>query len=209
MGQSKGDSMLGYEYERLFDSTLKKVLPYLVLSPKEFRDSLADRMAGLFHFLSEQHSEIQFNDLNKNINEMIDSEKREGWDSTIEIKIHNFNERQMSFDERLRNHNERITKLENAIKKKSKELSPIIEKESELSPIIEKAKKIPAISENEIQQLELIKNYLKTNERITNIKAKEILGVNTSQASKLLKKLIKENFVKQMGTKRGTYYERM
>lgn len=34
--------------ERLFDITMKKALPYLILSPPEFRDKLVERMDPFF-----------------------------------------------------------------------------------------------------------------------------------------------------------------
>lgn len=228
--------MLGYEYERMFDTTLKKVLPYLILPPNEFRNDLADRMAGLFHFLRGDNSEVMFIDLNKKINEIIDPDKRESWDSSIEIEIHDFNGRQISFDDRIRKINERLTKLENTIKekKKGKKVSAIIEKEKEISAIMEKKKDISAIMEkekeispiiereiskpliSESEMLELLKNLLKTNDgrlkingRITNPEVRVICDVNIDKAKRLLQQLIKENIVKQIGKKKGTYYERI
>ncbi|CAG0980605.1 MAG: hypothetical protein OIN86_09505 [Candidatus Methanoperedens sp.] len=218
--------MLGYEYERMFDSTLKKVLPYLILPPNEFRNDLADRMAGLFHFLRGDNSEVMFIDLNKKINEIIDPDKRKSWDSSIEIEIHDFNGRQMSFDDRIRKINERLTKLEKKMERPviplQQDFKTIIEPKTEIAekteplPIIAEKIKPEAIIEDKIkpeviivQKLELIKNYLKTNKRVTNKEAREICGVNINQAQKLLQKLVKENFVRQMGKKKGTYYELM
>ena len=60
---------------------------------------------------------------------------------------------------------------------------------------------------SEEQKLQLLKNHLKTNERITNEEARVICGVNRYQAKRLIRKLISEKSLKQQGKGRGTYYE--
>lgn len=196
------------EMETQFDIMIKKVIPFLIFPPSSFREEIAENVNCLYQSLK-SNDKTYFYQLIEKLNNGID--KREPYDNFKEVLIFEFASRWKSIDEKIIEIKEDIIEIKRKMNniEKSKEISTIIEKEKELSPIIEKDKKRPAISENEIQQLELIKNYLKTNERITNIKAKEILGVNTSQASKLLKKLVKENIIKQMGKKRGTYYERM
>ncbi|NJD76956.1 MAG: GPO family capsid scaffolding protein [Candidatus Methanoperedens sp.] len=62
-------------------------------------------------------------------------------------------------------------------------------------------------SPNEIEQeLELLKNYLKTNGEIDNSKCREICNVNMTQARHLLHKLIKDNFIEQIGSRHLTKY---
>ncbi len=204
--------MLGYEYERMFDSTLKKVLPYLILPPNEFRNDLANRMAGLFHFLRGDNSEVMFIDLNKKINEIIDPDKRESWDSSIEIEIHDFNGRQMSFDDRIRKINERVTKLEKKMENKSittvvpESIQILTPAPASIPSELEKEKK--RISPQEIKQkLEMLRNHLQTNKQVTNKEARTICNSNIQQARWLLQKLVKENFIEQKGKLKSAYYK--
>ena len=76
-----------------------------------------------------------------------------------------------------------------------------------LSSIGEKERytRIKGLSEE--QKLQLIKNHLKTNERITNEEARVICGINRYQAKRLIRKLISEKSLKQHGKGRGAYYE--
>lgn len=69
----------------------------------------------------------------------------------------------------------------------------------------ERYTRIKGLSEE--QKLQLLKNHLKTNERITNEEARIICGVNRYQAKRLIRKLISEKSLKQQGKGRGTYYE--
>ncbi|VVB90994.1 Uncharacterised protein [uncultured archaeon] len=71
----------------------------------------------------------------------------------------------------------------------------------------EKIKLRTRLSRNEIEQrLELLKNYLKTNKEINNSKCREICNVNMYQAKRLLYKLVKDNFIEQIGVSSGTKY---
>lgn len=70
----------------------------------------------------------------------------------------------------------------------------------------EKYTRIKGLSEE--QKLQLIKNHLRTNERITNEEARVICGVNRYQAKRLIRKLISEKSLKQQGKGRGAYYEK-
>ena len=76
-----------------------------------------------------------------------------------------------------------------------------------LSSIGEKERytRIKGLSEE--QKLQLIKNHLKTNERITNEEARVICGINRYQAKRLIRKLINEKSLKKQGNGRGSYYE--
>ena len=76
-----------------------------------------------------------------------------------------------------------------------------------LSSIGEKEKytRIKGLSEE--QKLQLLKNHLKTNERITNEEARVICGVNRYQAARLLKKLVLEGLLIPQGTGRSAHYD--
>ncbi len=76
-----------------------------------------------------------------------------------------------------------------------------------LSSIGEKERytRIKGLSEE--QKLQLLKNHIKTNERITNEEARVICGVNRYQAARLLKKLVLERLLIPRGKGRGAYYD--
>jgi ATP-dependent DNA helicase RecG len=70
----------------------------------------------------------------------------------------------------------------------------------------EKYTRIKGLSEE--QKLQLLKNHLKTNGRITNEEARVICGVNRYQAIRLIRKLVREGFLTQEGKGRGAHYEK-
>lgn len=77
-----------------------------------------------------------------------------------------------------------------------------------LSSIGEKEKytRIKGLSEE--QKLQLLKNYIETNGRITNEEARNVCGVTRYQAVRLIQKLVQEGIVILKGQGRGAYYER-
>lgn len=77
-----------------------------------------------------------------------------------------------------------------------------------LSSIGEKEKytRIKGLSEE--QKLQLLKNYLENNERITNEEARNICGVNRNQSLRLIRKLVHKGFLRIIGKGRGAYYEK-
>lgn len=187
------------EMETQFDIMIKKVIPFLIFSPNGFREEIAENINCLYQALK-SNDKTYFHQLIEKLNNGID--KREIYDNHKEVLIFEFASRWKSIDEKIMEIREDIID----IKRKMNNM----EKSKEISTIIEKPNKISAISENEAEQLEIIRNYLKINEQINNIKAKEILGVdNTVQVNKRLKKLVEENCIKQIGKTRGTYYERI
>lgn len=63
------------------------------------------------------------------------------------------------------------------------------------------------LTSSEIEQkLELLRNYLRTNMEIDNPKAREICGLDISQAKYYLHKLVEEKFVEQKGERSRTKY---
>ncbi|HUV82293.1 MAG TPA: hypothetical protein VMW53_04345 [archaeon] len=70
----------------------------------------------------------------------------------------------------------------------------------------EKYTRIKGLSEE--QKLQLLKNYIETNERMMNEEARNVCGVNRYQAKRLIRKLILEGIVEQKGKGRGVYYEK-
>jgi ATP-dependent DNA helicase RecG len=77
-----------------------------------------------------------------------------------------------------------------------------------LSSIGEKEKytRIKGLSED--QKLQLLKNYVETNGRITNEEARNVCGVTRYQAVRLIQKLVQEGTIIQKGQGRGAYYEK-
>ncbi|MDO9517432.1 MAG: hypothetical protein Q7J10_05200 [Methanosarcinaceae archaeon] len=77
-----------------------------------------------------------------------------------------------------------------------------------LSSIGEKEKytRIKGLSEE--QKLQLLKNYIETNGKVTNEESRNVCGVNRDQAKRLIRKLINEGFIRQKGKGRGAYYEK-
>ena len=70
----------------------------------------------------------------------------------------------------------------------------------------EKYTRIKGLSEE--QKLQLLKNYINTNGRITNEEARGVCGVNRYQAKRLIQKLVREEIIKQKGMGRAIYYEK-
>ena len=70
----------------------------------------------------------------------------------------------------------------------------------------EKYTRIKGLSEE--QKLQLLKNYIDTNGRITNEEARGVCGVNRYQAKRLIQKLVSEEIIKQKGMGRAIYYEK-
>jgi len=98
--------------ERIFDQTLKKALPYLILSPSDFRNSLAERVNTLFALSQGGDSSItNFNECNDYILELIKNTV-EFFDSITNRQIDAFDSKYKSFDERISELNERILLLE-------------------------------------------------------------------------------------------------
>ena len=77
-----------------------------------------------------------------------------------------------------------------------------------LSSIGEKEKytRIKGLSEE--QKLQLLKNYVEANGKITNEEARNVCGVTRYQAVRLIQKLVQEGTIKQKGQGRGAYYEK-
>ncbi|KCZ70589.1 putative transcriptional regulator with HTH domain [Candidatus Methanoperedens nitroreducens] len=77
-----------------------------------------------------------------------------------------------------------------------------------LSSIGEKEKytRIKGLSEE--QKLQLLKNYLENNGKITNEEARNICGVNRNQSLRLIRKLVHKGFLRKIGKGRGAYYEK-
>lgn len=77
-----------------------------------------------------------------------------------------------------------------------------------LSSIGEKEKytRIKGLSEE--QKLQLLKNHLENNGRMTNEEARNICGVNRNQSLRLIRKLVYKGFIKIIGKGRGAYYEK-
>ena len=61
---------------------------------------------------------------------------------------------------------------------------------------------------SEEQKLQLLKNYLENNGRITNEEARNICGVNRNQSLRLIRKLVHKGFLRIIGKGRGAYYEK-
>ncbi|MRG77409.1 MAG: hypothetical protein C5S33_06565 [ANME-2 cluster archaeon] len=70
----------------------------------------------------------------------------------------------------------------------------------------EKYTRIKGLSEE--QKLQLLKNYIDTNGRITNEEARAICGINRHQATRLIQKLVHKEIIKQKGKGRGAHYEK-
>lgn len=211
--------------EREFDRVLKIAMPYLIFSPNGIRDTVADYMKSLW-FAMRNNNQIDFDLHCKNINEAIANS--EGCtDSHLQCNISDFDERWSGLDESIAKIKKELIDLRkdvNSIKKKKK---PEIKTETpdaidvikevkeefkevkpEIKPVmgkIELPKKRWTQDETE-QELEKIRNYLKTNREITNPTVREICGVNVDKAKNLLQKLVKENFVERKGKSRFAKY---
>ena len=70
----------------------------------------------------------------------------------------------------------------------------------------EKYTRIKGLSEE--QKLQLLKNYIETNGRITNEEVRGVCGVTRYQAVRLIHKLTRENFIELKGKGRGAYYKK-
>ncbi len=117
------------DIERLFDITVNKAIPYLILSPSEFRNKLADQMDSLFSFYRGGESSVtNFIECNNTISTML-ADARMSFDVNTHLKINAFDSRYMSFNERIRELDERLVKLERGRKEKK------IEKLLEAPPI--------------------------------------------------------------------------
>lgn len=233
---------MSHNIEQLFDNTVKKVLPYLILSPPDFRNKLAENMDSLFHFYQGGDSSITtFLQCNDAILEML-KDPQVSFDSTTHRRIERFGSIYKSFDERISDHEAKLAELSEAIKelKKSKKSrkdkvipAPVIvvqpapvavepvpmpvvttvqsraDTPVQGAPIVDMLKimrrKRLTPSERE-QKLELIRNYLRTNGEIDNPKAREICGLDVSQAKYYLHKLVEEKFVEQKGERSRTKY---
>ena len=77
-----------------------------------------------------------------------------------------------------------------------------------LSSIGEKEKytRIKGLSEE--QKLQLLKNYIETNGKVTNEEARNVCGINRHQATRLIQKLVHNEIIKQKGKGRGAHYEK-
>jgi hypothetical protein len=105
----------------LFDLTLRKAIPYLISSPPEFREKLAEQMDRLFHFLQGGDSSITtFNECNEGILEML-NEARGTFNWTITQNINSLANIYSTYDERISRIDERITNIEKG-KKSGKRL---------------------------------------------------------------------------------------
>ena len=71
----------------------------------------------------------------------------------------------------------------------------------------EKYTRIKGLSEE--QKLQLLKNYIETNGRITNEEARVVCGINRHQATRLIQKLVRKGLLELKGKGRGAYYEKM
>jgi hypothetical protein len=203
--------------EREFDRVVKKATPYLIFSPKNVRDNIADYVLALWRAM-ENNNQTEFDMHCTNINEAI--AKSDGCtDSSRQIDISNFDRRWSGLDDsigKLRRDFIELKKEVSDIKmnnmgKKEERIKPKIENAEKIEPLPKNAEKIQLrkkrSSRNEIEQkLELLKNYLKTNSEIDNAKCREICNVNGSQASNLFHKLVKDNFIEQIGPRNRTKY---
>jgi ATP-dependent DNA helicase RecG len=70
----------------------------------------------------------------------------------------------------------------------------------------EKYTRIKGLSEE--QKLQLLKNYIETNRRITNEEARVVCGINRHQATRLIQKLLRKGLLELKGKGRGAYYEK-
>ena len=70
----------------------------------------------------------------------------------------------------------------------------------------EKYTRIKGLSEE--QKLQLLKNYIETNGRITNEEARVVCGINRHQATRLIQKLVRKGLLELKGKGRGAYYEK-
>lgn len=70
----------------------------------------------------------------------------------------------------------------------------------------EKYTRIKGLSEE--QKLQLLKNYIETNRRITNEEARVVCGINRHQATRLIQKLVHKGLLELRGKGRGAYYEK-
>ncbi len=70
----------------------------------------------------------------------------------------------------------------------------------------EKYTRIKGLSEE--QKLQLLKNYIETNRRITNKEARVVCGINRHQATRLIQKLVHKGLLELKGKGRGAYYEK-
>ena len=123
------------DIDKKFDHITQKALPYLVLAPPTFRNKLVELMDALFHQLL-QRSEADFDDVYGQINEMLDDRKK--FESTTEIKIHNFAGRFETYGQRISEIDKRVIKSErriNSLEKSVKALSSTIKKVSSGSGI--------------------------------------------------------------------------
>jgi len=70
----------------------------------------------------------------------------------------------------------------------------------------ERYTRIKGLSEE--QKLQLLKNHIETNGRVTNAEARVICGINRHQAMRLIQKLVRKGILEQKGKGRGAYYEK-
>jgi len=61
---------------------------------------------------------------------------------------------------------------------------------------------------SEEQKLQLLKNYIETNGKVTNEEARNVCGVTRYQAVRLIQKFVQEGTIIQKGQGRGAYYEK-
>jgi hypothetical protein len=122
---------------RVFDLVLKNALPYLILAPPEFRNEIAKKMDGLFHFFNGGESSIDtFMESSDAIIIMLKDAKG-SFDSSTNRRISDFTNRYKSFDERIQEIEDVVIDLQRKVKdlpnlqKSSKEDSSPITKELE------------------------------------------------------------------------------
>lgn len=104
--------MSRYDIDRAFDDTIKRSLPYLIFSPQEFRNRLAEQMDTLCHYYQEKN-DVSFPGRNEAINKMLDEAPE--MDELTELKIHYLESHQKRIDERFWKIESRLSKLEKNI----------------------------------------------------------------------------------------------
>jgi hypothetical protein len=144
--------MMQSDIQRSFYTTVKDTLPYLIFSPPDFRNKLAEQVDGLFHFFNGGDSSIaSFNQCNDNIQAMI-KDACASFDWNTNINIEKFNSMYKSFDERISELYQMVLSLQKdrKIPRTKKEPEPIIISEptiSSIEPIIVSTK--PTVSSTE------------------------------------------------------------
>ncbi len=211
--------------EREFDRMIKKATPYLIFSPNNVRDTIADYMKSLWRAMRTNNTN-DFDAHCTNINEMI--AKSDGLtDGTLQIDISDFDGRWSSLDESISKLRKELIELKAEVKTIKKDSSPIIEgtekrkrggQEKIQVPIKEEVPtevpikeevptEVPTKKETYVKiSTEKILNYLKNNKEITNSIVRNLCGVNIYQAKYLLQMLVKKEAIRKIGSRNRPKY---